>query len=693
MGAMWRNVPRKNISTRIADVFRPRRKSVGEFVGAADDVRAERAPAPDMHGEFPERSFPMRRFVLVFAVVGILGVVLAGALAYQRKVDQLHRVAESLGGAQAILPGLRGYEGLLNDGSEGLSGVETSPLTKLMNGATSIGDMFTVAQALFADLGGTFTSAQAVSDRLGALFGHVERLRRDGLRMMLNDGGNELIAMLRAAREDLGGLNEALEELEQIPGPLKTFMPMSPGEYLDHRVAVNRAVNTLDAAIAWLDGKERHIAVFFLNPAELRPGGGFIGSYADVTLVNGSLRSLTVHDVNEPDRGLQRNIVPPRELQGLVKRWRAADANWSFDFPASAEKVLSFMDASELYPGDEPYFDAAVGVSAPVVRDILTKLGPLKLSPKQVITADNFLTEIQREVQLAQERGDDAPKLVLGELAPMILSIMRSEEFAWDEGPDVVAGWVIRKDLMAYVREPALQNFAETVGMAGQVFRASANDDVDYLAVAIANIGGGKSDLYTKQEVTLQSQLSADGVLSNHVIVKRMHQGTKAAEWWYRTPNQAFVKVFAPNGAKLEGGSGIIERSVTPLVNYAKGGYETDADLARLEATAKEVVAVPGVTQYEESGKTVFGAWMRTPLGETTELTMDYAVRKLTLPKDGGTHTFVLERQTGAFGKYRVELHAPVGYRWRENGLPVYEYETADLPARLVITLTLEQAL
>jgi hypothetical protein len=690
---MWRNVPRKNISSRIADVFRPRRKTVQQFVGAADRTAEERDLSPDAHGDFPGHSLPIGKFILVFVIVAAIGIVTFGVFAYERKMGQLTQVAESLGEAQNILPGLRGYDELFKDEGDGVPAEQANPFAGFSDGAISLSDMLGGVQALFTDVGSTFTSAQDVTGRLGTLIGHANRLDQEGVRMMLTGRGEELLALMRETRDDLKDIDSALQNLSKTPGTLKTFMPLEPAEYLDYRIMVNRAKTVFDAAIAWLSEDKRHVAVFFLNPAELRPGGGFIGSYADLTLDHGSLVSMTVHDVNEPDRELAASIVPPRELQGLVKRWRAADANWFFDFPASAEKVLSFMDASKLYSAESPYFDAAFGVSAPVIRDILAKVGPLKLASGDTITAESFLMDIQRQVQLAQERGDDSPKLILGELAPLIMSAMSSDGFSWDNRMETVASWVTHKDLMVYFREPTLQSFAETIGAAGSVFRASADRDVDYLAVVIANIGGGKSDLYTTQDIMLQSQLGADGTVSDHLIVKRTHNGTKAKEWWYRTTNQAFVKIFAPGGAKLGGTTGIAAKTVTPLMNYAKSGYAIDSDLARLEGTARDIVALPGVTQYEESDRTAFGAWMRTPLGETTEMTLDYTTRLFTEPKTGATHTLILERQTGATGTYRVELHAPVGFRWRENGLPVYEYETTDLPGRLVITLTLEQAL
>src|SRR3990167_8904101 len=73
----------------------------------------------------------------------------------------------------------------------------------------------------------------------------------------------------------------------------------------------------------WLGSEEpRRIAVLLQNPSELRPGGGFIGSYTELVIRKGSLESMEVRDINDPDRELTVKIIPPRPLQGLASRWR-----------------------------------------------------------------------------------------------------------------------------------------------------------------------------------------------------------------------------------------------------------------------------------------------------------------------------------------------------------------------------------
>ena len=62
-------------------------------------------------------------------------------------------------------------------------------------------------------------------------------------------------------------------------------------------------------------------------------------------------------------------------------------------------------------------------------------------------------------------------------------------------------------------------------------------------------------------------------------------------------------------------------------------------------------------------------------------------------------YQFVFEKQAGtsatlsagANRNYKFEINAPVGFRFRENGLPVFTYESDDTPGRLILNLILEK--
>jgi hypothetical protein len=61
-------------------------------------------------------------------------------------------------------------------------------------------------------------------------------------------------------------------------------------------------------------------------------------------------------------------------------------------------------------------------------------------------------------------------------------------------------------------------------------------------------------------------------------------------------------------------------------------------------------------------------------------------------PADGTQYQFVFEKQAGAPRLYVIEIDAPRGYGFVENGgLATYDYTTDNLPGRLAVNLTLQK--
>ena len=58
-----------------------------------------------------------------------------------------------------------------------------------------------------------------------------------------------------------------------------------------------------------------HLLVMLQNLSEEKPAGGFLGSYADVTIASGSITNISVHDIADVDSAFKPNIVPPVPLQ------------------------------------------------------------------------------------------------------------------------------------------------------------------------------------------------------------------------------------------------------------------------------------------------------------------------------------------------------------------------------------------
>ena len=140
-------------------------------------------------------------------------------------------------------------------------------------------------------------------------------------------------AALGRARTDLATVPPGLAApVESAPGAMiqriDRFGPM-----LDSYVAIS---NRLPQVLGW--ETPRRYLVLTQNPAELRPTGGYTGSYGIITFDRGRVTERTFRDIALLDSPWDFPFVqPPTELAnyllGPKQPWQLADANWSPDFP------------------------------------------------------------------------------------------------------------------------------------------------------------------------------------------------------------------------------------------------------------------------------------------------------------------------------------------------------------------------
>jgi hypothetical protein len=143
-------------------------------------------------------------------------------------------------------------------------------------------------------------------------------------------------------------------------------------------------------------------------------------------------------------------------------------------------------------------------------------------------------------------------------------------------------------------------------------------------------------------------------------------------------------------GTTLNNQSGGITKSVPAPIDYVKKGYSTDPLLFAIASSTQKSFAYPKVTMREESGKEVFAVWSRAYAGSSTEVVFDYSHHLFTPPAAGVQYQFIFERQSGATGKYKFEIDAPLGYVFKENDLASFIYESTSTPGRLIIDVTLK---
>lgn len=527
-----------------------------------------------------------------------------------------------------------------------------------------------------------------LSEALETAEKQINYLKNNAFNWAMNQRGQELISALEKLRMDIKAILDTVANIKNHA--LELSYPLD-NDFIDIRATLHKSLQILDALIIWLrQPTPQNVLALFQNPSEMRPAGGFVGSYAEIIVQQGNLTDIEVSDIYDPDGQLDLKIIPPKPLQLITAGWGARDANWFFDFPTSARKIIEFLEASKIYSEQSINFSAIIAININVLEGLLEATGPIEL-PEYGVTIDgkNFLSKIQYEVEAGENKKAGEPKKILKVLAPLILERLAALS---DERKQTLAEnlrkYANRKDIMVYAENKILESYIQDLGMGGEIVNLPRNSAGEYLAVINANIGGGKSDAFIRQTVRLVSEIDLNGKIDNRLTIERSHNGKEQKDWWYRAANKNFIQIFLPIGAILTEVEGNNRKTVKPPIDYAARGYQEDPDLSAIEKSARFLEGL-GVEETRQFGKTVFGAWFDIKAGETKKLKLRYVnPRKLNL--SGFTqYRFVFEKQSGVQGGLEFSITAPPGYKWRENDRQTFSYSNNNLPARLILNLTL----
>jgi len=555
-------------------------------------------------------------------------------------------------------------------------------------GLGAISSLFSQAVPALKGIPVVFKNAGILTASLIELTGNLEDTSRNAASWLMHQDGGKLI-------EKLAGIQKALQQITEANTALKNQtnkLGYEPGnELLGANVELYRVEQFLDSLLGWLsENRLRHIAIFFQNPSEMRPAGGFLGSFGDLTLSADGVQEIKVTDVYDPDGQLDVNYLPPRELRGITPRWGARDANWFFDFPLSAEKTLSLLEQSKVYKEKTTTFDGAIALNIYVLGSILDIVGPMKIDGYSfTITKENFLSEIQREVESGADNKAGEPKRILKLLAPKLIAAIGTLN---DEGKRALLQklreHLTAKDIMVYMRDVPIEEYFKSTNIAGAIATLPEDSPSEYLAVASANVGGGKSDIFLSQSIKLSNKIDADGRISNFLTIERTHQGKNKKDPWYKATNKSYIKIFTPLRSTLEFMEGGTARSI-PALSSSQSKFLKDQDLSTIEGSTiphKEF----GASELTESQKTVFSTWMNVAAGDDKTIKIHYTnPKKINLGADTVPYLFVFDKQSGSLSSLDVLFEAPPGYVWKESGSNLLNYVMDVLPARVSIELTL----
>jgi hypothetical protein len=671
--------PKKNIHPILADIRHPKKKAA---------VLLDWKPNKINFALKSKKS--VFKKAATFAFVGLIfGISLYGAHLWNFKNEAYQSISSIV-------------ENFKNAGENMMSLEPASASASLSNIDLQLKNLN--QQASFLGMVPVLKEVPEVISEIQELTGTIILLNNDmaeikgkGFSFIFNsDGANDgkFLSLLTDAHSNLQKLSVIATSLRNRVLKYKSLPDDMNSQYFELNNDLVKAADGLASVINVL-GKsgENHFVVIFENPSEIRPGGGFVGSYADLTMEGGSIKNIDVNDIYYPDRFSDLKIKPPKQLQTVTTEWGARDANWFFNFPTSAGKIIEFLEGSNIYKDKNVKFDGVIAVNVELMEDILKIVGPIEV-PGYGLTLnnENFLSEVQREVEEGRDKKPGQnPKKVLSVIMPIILERLHGLDDARKaEFFDDLLARVKNKDVKFYFKDKDMQNIAVQSNVAGEVFDLPSNFKGDYLAVVNTNVASGKSDVFIDQAIKLSSRIDESGLVTNDLTVSRSHRGQDEKDWWYRSTNKNFIKIFTPPDAVLRTMSGNTSKDIKAPIDYVKKGYVIDKDLSLIEDT-DEYLSGFKTDVYKESGKNVFATWFNVAAAETKDLSLSYDNSDKLSLAEGSTYEFVLDKQSGVLSKFDYILEAPPGFKWKEVNDFIFHYRTDDMPTRLVIDLTLQK--
>jgi len=250
--------------------------------------------------------------------------------------------------------------------------------------------------------------------------------------------------------------------------------------------------------------KSKTYMVLFQNNMELRPTGGFIGSFGLLTFDGGRLTDLTVNDVYSADGQLNGHVEPPAPIKNYLgeANWWLRDSNWDPDFPTSAKRAEWFLD-KEI----SKQVDGVVAVDLFPIKEILKSTGPVFLSDYNLnITSDNLYEETQAEVQSDFFPGTHQKASFLTSLSRNLLSEISKPGSgqildiarAFYDGLD-------ERHIQVYLHDNTSQEATSALNWDGAVASPTCGAGCypDLVGVVEANVGDNKANYFIQRNINL----------------------------------------------------------------------------------------------------------------------------------------------------------------------------------------------
>ena len=341
-------------------------------------------------------------------------------------------------------------------------------------------------------------------------------------------------------------------------------------------------------------GQSKNYLILFENNMELRPTGGFIGSYGIVTFDGGRMSDLTINDVYSADGQLNGHVEPPAPIKNYLgeANWWLRDSNWDPDFPTSAQRAEWFLDKEV-----GRSVDGVIAIDLQPIKDILKSTGPVFLPDFNMsIDTNNLYEKTQSESQDSFFPGTHKKASFLTALSRSLLGeIGKLDSTKETQILKSFFGNLEGRHIQVYMHDDNLQKDLLSIGWDGSVLTPNCGDGCypDFVSTVEANLGVNKANYFISRDTNLVVNTSQNEI-DKHLTLN--------------LKNSASIGL-GPSGT---------------YKTYIRFLIPIDSEVARMQSVTGQNVQelTPDITEVK--GRKEVGIWIQVLAGQTESVVFDW---------------------------------------------------------------------
>ena len=393
------------------------------------------------------------------------------------------------------------------------------------------------------------------------------------------------------------------------------------------------------ARLALAGDRKKTYLVIFQNSAEIRPTGGFISSFAFVTIQKGKLLDIDYQSVYQLDSQLVGVEPPPAPIAAWLgeNNWLIRDANWAADASKASQKIAGLIERAT-----GRVIDGTIFLTTPALQSILAKTGKI-VAPDG--TAWNQLNVIERLVYADRlvypATGGADPQT--GQRNDPLISLSKALEEFVKTSPNrhqVVSGALLaaaQNNLLITSSDPGLAQILKTLQIDGSLPSADCPPELnsavclaDQISIVDANLGVNKADYFMIKEHDISVSLPAAAQTSSAVTLR--YRNSAASSQYPAGTYRNYVRVYLP-----------ADSIITSVVRLSPQG----------------LVAV-ATDNFLEAGRKIIGWYMEIPPGGQEVFQLS-SVRpaKLVLQNQTAAYSLTVRKQPGTATAVSVSVAFP----------------------------------